>query len=448
MKQDLAGWLSYIESLHPKSIAMGLDRVNRIIDYLQLRPTFPIITVAGTNGKGSTCAMLEQIYRNAGYRVACYTSPHLLRYNERVRINGAEVSDTDLCAAFSVVETARLEADTLPVALTYFEVGTLAAMWHFMQADIDIAVLEIGLGGRLDAVNAFEPRCAIVTSIDLDHQEFLGNTRESVGFEKAGVYRPLMPAICGDAQAPASLTEYAKKIKADLKLIHKDFDYSLTNDGWDFLSATALAKPVYSLPLPAMLGHYQLANAACAVAAVESMQPSLPVAKNAIASAMQQVTVAGRFQTIIRTNAAQVILDVAHNPHAARALAENLQTARQKNAKTKPGRVVAVFAMLADKDIRAVVDAVKNEVDSWYVAAIDHARGALAADLADIINEVIVDARVNCCATIADAYHQASTDLKAANVIETCIETNENDKIVVFGSFFTVAQVMQILADK
>jgi len=448
MKQDLAAWLKYIESLHPKSIAMGLDRVNRIIDYLQLRPTFPIITVAGTNGKGSTCAMLEQIYRNAGYRVACYTSPHLLRYNERVRINGSEVSDADLCTAFAVIETARLEADTPAVALTYFEVGTLAAMWHFMQADIDVAIMEIGLGGRLDAVNAFEPSCAIVTSIDLDHQEFLGNTRESIGLEKAGVYRPLLPAICGDAHAPATLTEYAKKINADIKLIHKDFDYVLTADGWDFISATIPGQAVYSLPLPAMQGRYQLSNAACAVAAVEALQTSLVVAKQAIVSAMQQVAVAGRFQTIKRANAAQVILDVAHNPHAAHALAENLKTARLESGQRKPGRVVAVFAMLADKDIKAVVEAVKNEIDSWYVATIDHARGALAADLADHIHEVVDDAPVYCCATIADAYLQANADLKASNTIETCIETDENDKIVVFGSFFTVAQILEILADK
>jgi len=447
MKQDLAAWLKYIESLHPKTIAMGLDRVNRLIDYLQLRPTFPIITVAGTNGKGSTCAMLEQIYRNAGYRVACYTSPHLLRYNERVRINGAEVSDADLCTAFSVIETARLEADTPAVALTYFEVGTLAAMWHFMQADIDVAIMEIGLGGRLDAVNAFEPSCAIVTSIDLDHQEFLGNTRESIGFEKAGVYRPLLPAICGDAKAPATLTAYAKKINADIKLIHKDFDYVLTADGWDFISATTPGQAVYSLPLPAMQGSYQLSNAACAVAAVEALQTSLVVAQQAIASAMQQVAVAGRFQIIKRANAAQVILDVAHNPHAAHALAENLQFSRLESDQRKPGRVVAVFAMLADKDIKAVVAAVKNEIDSWYVATIDHARGALAADLADHIHQVMVDAPVYCCATIADAYLQANADLKASNTIETCIDTDENDKIVVFGSFYTVAQILEILAD-
>jgi dihydrofolate synthase/folylpolyglutamate synthase len=443
MKQDLAAWLSYIESLHPKSIAMGLDRVKRMIDYLQLQPSFPIITVAGTNGKGSTCAMLEQIYRNAGYRVACYTSPHLLRYNERVRINGAEVSDAELCAAFSVIETARLKADSVPLALTYFEVGTLAAMWHFMQADIDVAIMEIGLGGRLDAVNAFEPSCAIVTSIDLDHQEFLGNTRESVGFEKAGVYRPLLPAICGDALAPASLINVAKTINADLQLIHQDFDYVLTMDGWDYVSATAHTQPVYHLPLPAMLGRYQLSNAACAVAAVEAMQPRLAVATEAIAAAMGQVAVAGRFQTIKRANAAQVILDVAHNPHAAHALAENLQAMQAQS-----GRVVAVFAMLADKDIKAVVEAVKNEIDSWYVATIDHARGALAIDLANIIHEVTPDARVYCCATIADAYLQANADLQASNTNETCIETNENDKIVVFGSFYTVAQIMELLAEQ
>jgi dihydrofolate synthase/folylpolyglutamate synthase len=448
MKQDLAAWLSYIERLHPKSIAMGLDRVNCIIDYLQLRPPFPIITVAGTNGKGSTCAMLEQVYRNAGYRVACYTSPHLLRYNERVRIDGCEVSDADLCTAFSVVEAARLEAEPLGVALTYFEVGTLAAMWHFMQAPIDVAIMEIGLGGRLDAVNAFEPSCAIVTSVDLDHQEFLGDTRESIGFEKSGVYRPSLPAICGDAHPPASLIAHARKINADLQLIHHDFDCSLSSEGWDYVSTSAATKPLYSLPLPAMQGHYQLNNAACVVAAVESMQSTLPVAKPAIADAMQQVTVAGRFQSVTQSNAVQVILDVAHNPHAAYALADNLQAIKKQAGALQSARVVAVFAMLADKDINAVVEAVKNEFDCWYVAGIDHVRGALAADLEHIIHLALPDARVYSFANIAEAYQQANTDLKATKIIESCIDSNENDKIVVFGSFFTVAQVMQVLADK
>jgi dihydrofolate synthase/folylpolyglutamate synthase len=276
MTKDLAAWLTYIECLHPESIEMGLDRVKRMINHLCLQPTFPIITVAGTNGKGSTCAMLAQIYKNAGYQVACYTSPHLLRYNERVRINGQEVSDETLCAAFAAVEIARAEAN---IRLTYFEVGTLAAMWHFMQTNIDVAILEIGMGGRLDAVNAFEPSCAIVTSVDLDHLDFLGDTREKIGFEKAGVYRQSIPAICGDVKPPTSLIDYASQIRADFRRIGLDFHYELLADGiWHYRSNNQKQDHVvYTLPIPALKGSYQLANAACALAAVESLQLSLQV---------------------------------------------------------------------------------------------------------------------------------------------------------------------------
>lgn len=435
MPNTLAAWLSYIESLHPKSIAMGLERVKRVIDCLQLQPTFPIITVAGTNGKGSTCAMLEQMYKQAGYQVGCYTSPHLLRYNERVRVNGHEVSDADLCAAFAAVEAARLkalrlEADNAAIQLTYFEVGTLAAMWHFMQTGIDVAILEIGLGGRLDAVNAFEPSCAIVTSIDIDHQEFLGNTRESIGLEKAGVYRTLIPAICGDASPPETLITYAKNIQADFKCLQRDFDYKVLDDGsWQY---RMLGKVVHTLPLPALQGRYQLNNAACAITAVGALQSILPITIGALARAMREVTLAGRFQTIAESP--RVIMDVAHNPHAAHALAENLKTSRVQH-----GRTFAVFAMLADKDVRGVVEAVRDEIDVWYIASIDNVRGASAAELALVVADEAPDAICKVFASAADAYLQARID------IETCIDGDENDKIVVFGSFFTVSSVMQLL---
>jgi dihydrofolate synthase/folylpolyglutamate synthase len=430
MAKSLAEWLSYIESLHPKSIAMGLDRVKLIVDRLKLHPTFTIITVAGTNGKGSTCAMLEQIYKNAGYQVGCYSSPHLLRYNERVRVNGIEISDDNLCAAFIAVDAARSAVSNDVTQLTYFEVGTLAAMWHFMQIGIDVAILEIGLGGRLDAVNVFEPNCAIVTSIDLDHQEFLGDTRESIGFEKAGIYRPFVPAICGDANPPASLVNRAHEIEADFKCIHKNFDYIEDVDGgWQYTVAKHGANRLpYTLPLPALQGHYQLNNAACAIAAVESLQTILPVDESAITSAMRQVALAGRFQIV--STSPYVILDVAHNPHAASALAENLKT-----IKSKTGDTIAVFAMLADKDIVGVIQAVKNEIDDWYVASIDHSRGALATDLASMIVEITPEANIKTFDLANDAYQQA------------CMDAGENDKIIVFGSFFTVSSVMKSIND-
>ena len=441
--KDLASWLSYIEGLHPKSIAMGLDRVRLMIDRLQLDPKFPIITVAGTNGKGSTCAMLEQIYKQAGYHVGCYSSPHLLRYNERVRVDAIEVPDEDLCAAFNAVDSARVDVNNQGTPLTYFEVGTLAAMWHFMQTGVEVAILEVGLGGRLDAVNAFEPSCSIITSIDLDHQEFLGNTRESIGFEKAGIYRSSSPAICGDANPPASLVAYAHEIHADFMSLNRDFDCHLNEDCWQYIGHK---KILYTLPLPVLQGRYQLNNAACAITAIESLQSRLPVEIDAIKNAMLLVRLAGRFQTVSKFAATSdtpwVILDVAHNPHAAKALAENLRAIKTQSSNVRTGKTFAVFAMLADKDIKGVIDAVKHEIDAWYVAGIDHARGALAKDLAEMIAGVIPNASIQTFNDANNAYQHACID------IEACIDVNENDKIIVFGSFFTVSTVMQFLSNK
>jgi dihydrofolate synthase/folylpolyglutamate synthase len=392
-----------------------------MIDRLKLHPNFTIITVAGTNGKGSTCAMLEQIYTNAGYQVGCYTSPHLLRYNERVRINKQEASDEALCVAFSAVDAGRVDANDEVILLTYFEVGTLAAMWHFMQAGIDVAILEIGLGGRLDAVNAFEPNCAIVTSVDLDHQEFLGNTRESIGFEKAGVYRKSLPAICGDISPPKSLVAYTKEVKADFKCVGQHFSFALVGeDAWRYSSGSV----AYTLPIPALKGAYQLNNASCAVTAVESLQSDLPVSEAHISSAMLEVSLAGRFHTV--STSPDVVLDVAHNPHAARALAANLNAIRADKNQT-----IAVFAMLADKDIQGVVQAVKDQIDIWYVAGIDNVRGASADELAAIVSEIDPKAKLKIFDNANIAYQQA------------CIDAGENDKIIVFGSFYTVASVMQ-----
>lgn len=424
---SLVDWLSYIESLHPKSIAMGLDRVNQMIERLALYPKFVIITVAGTNGKGSTCAMLAEMYQQAGYQVGCYSSPHLLRYNERVRVNGVEASDADLCLAFEAVDAARNIDDA--IALTYFEVGTLAAVWHFMQVPLDVVILEIGLGGRLDAVNAFEPDCAIVTSVDLDHQEFLGDTREAIGFEKAGVYRANKPAILGDANPPVSLVQHAQNIKAQLGQIQQDFGYQLSQSSWQFIAHGAVR---YTLPLPALKGDYQLSNAACAVAAVEALQYKLPVAIDAMTNALRQVKLSGRFQ-LVQTKP-NVILDVAHNPHAAKALAINLKQSRASHS-----QVLAVFAMLADKDMNGVIAALMSEVDIWYVASIGHVRGASATQLAAHVRAVNPNARVQLFDTTVQAFKQACID------IETCNDVNENDKIVVFGSFFTVSAVMQVL---
>jgi dihydrofolate synthase / folylpolyglutamate synthase len=406
-------WLAYIEALHPKSIAMGLDRVQAVADKLQLKPNFPIIAVAGTNGKGSVCAMLSQIYAQAGYSVGCYTSPHLVRYNERVCINNQTISDDDLCNAFAAVEAARGD-----IALTYFEMGTLAAMWHFCRADLDVCILEVGLGGRLDAVNIFEPTCAIVTSIDLDHMEYLGDTREKIGFEKAGVFRANKLAICGDDNPPQSLLDYAKKIGANLALIKRDFQVSKTTDGWQYSADNGKLQ----LPKLGLTGDFQLNNAACVMCAVLHLNQILPTTQANIHAAFRAVKLTGRFQQI-HTNPS-IIVDVAHNPHAAKSLAHNLQTS------PCTGRTLAVFAMLRDKDIEGVISALTAHIDAWYVADNDSVRGAKAVDLQHFLLKQVNNAPIQLHANVAAALTSA------------CKDAAKNDRIIVFGSFYTVADAI------
>jgi dihydrofolate synthase/folylpolyglutamate synthase len=416
LPEDLAGWLRYIEAQHPKSISMGLDRVASVKERMGLDPQFPIIMVGGTNGKGSTCAMLENIYHQAGYRVASYSSPHILRYNERVRVNLKELDDEMLVAAFAAVEMARQD-----VQLTYFEFGTLAAMWCFMRQQVDLAVMEVGLGGRLDAVNVFEPGCAVVTTVDIDHIEFLGDSRESIGFEKAGIFRKGVSAICGDLSPPQTLVKHARVIGAELQLRDRDFKLEQHGDRWDFDGAALML----DLPLPTLSGQFQLDNAACALAAIEAMQRQLPVGRSAIETGLMSASLAGRFQTVARHP--QILLDVTHNPHAAHALAENLRRTKQQ------GKTIAVFAMLADKDIAGVIAALASEIDSWYLSPVDHVRSASASQLVEAFNKVNMVARLACFENLADAFRQA------------CMDAGKNDRIIVFGSFFTVAEVMRVL---
>lgn len=417
LPDSLAAWLVYIESQHPKSIAMGLERVQQVRSRLQLDFSFPLITVGGTNGKGSTCAMLERIYCEAGYRVGCYSSPHFLRYNERVRVNGMEADDAALCAAFTAVEQARGRTP-----LTYFEFGTLAAAWHFVQCGLDVLVMEVGLGGRLDAVNLFDPDCAVVTGIDLDHMDYLGDSRESIGFEKAGIFRTSIPAICGDREPPASLIAHAHGLGADLQCLGLDFEHQQHHLHWAWMQGD---KVLDGLLQPALTGDFQHDNAACVVAVTQALQARLPLSVADINAGLQHVQLAGRYQQVGQRPLR--ILDVAHNPQAARALAENLQ--RQ----VVNGRTLAVFAMLQDKDIGAVVDAVSAHIDVWYIAGIDLPRGASAVFLADTIARHQPDAVLQVSANVTQAYALA------------CQQAAENDRIIVFGSFFTVADVMRVL---
>ena len=411
----LADWIAYIERQHPKTIALGLERVERVRRALGLRPSFPVITVGGTNGKGSVCAMLEAILHQAGYRAGCYTSPHLLRYNERVRIGRVVVSDAELVRAFARVEEARAD-----VPLTYFEFGTLAAAWLFIEREVEAGVLEVGLGGRLDAVNVFDADCAVITTVDIDHVDYLGAERETIGYEKAGIFRAGRPAVCAAAPPPARLTRHAAEIGAQLLVIGTDFGAKAQGAQWQYWGPRGKRG---ALPHPALRGARQLANAAAAIAALDCLRERLPVAVNDIRSGLLQAENPGRFQVLPGRPA--VILDVAHNPQAARALAESL------SAMKIPGRTLAVFAMLKDKDIAGVVAALQAKVDRWFVSGLPGPRGAEAAGLQQIMAAAGVAAATP-CADVAAAYAQA------------CELAMENDRILVFGSFYTVAAVMQL----
>jgi dihydrofolate synthase/folylpolyglutamate synthase len=410
----LDAWLTRLEQLHPSAIDLGLERVRRVKDALGLAPGFPVITVGGTNGKGSTCAFLEAILGAAGYRTGLYTSPHLLRYNERVRVAGVEASDAELVAAFEKIDAARGE-----ISLTYFEFGTLGAMLQFVAEQVDVAILEVGLGGRLDAVNVFEPDAAIVTGVDLDHMEYLGDSREKIGFEKAGIYRANRPAICADPQPPASLLEHAGRIGANLYRIDEAFRAGRQNGGWSFHGR---AWDLADLPLPAMPGAHQLRNAAAALAALETLQDRLPVSEAAIRQGLIEARVAGRFQCFGADP--QTVLDVAHNPQAARALASALQE------NPVPGRTLAVVGMLADKDAAEVIDALAARVDAWWVCRPDSPRALAAEALAKTVREHAQGVPVTVRSAALEAYRAA---LSAAR---------DGDRILVFGSFYTVASVL------
>lgn len=410
----LAAWLERLERLHPTSIELGLERVRKVKDALGLEPDFPVLVVGGTNGKGSTCAYLEAILRAAGYRTGLYTSPHLLRYNERVRVDGVEAVDADLVRAFEAVDAARGET-----SLTYFEFGTLGAMWQFREAAVDVAILEVGLGGRLDAVNIFDADAAAVTSVDLDHMDYLGDTREKIGFEKAGIFRAGRPAICTDPAPPATLVDHARAIGADLCLIGTDFKVQSEDGHWAYRGAGVSWR---SLPRPAMAGAFQLRNAAAALAVLEAVSARLPVGEAAIRDGIARARVRGRFQRI--GHAPEVIVDVAHNPEAARALAATLGEI------PSVGRTLAVVGMLADKDAKGVFDALGGAIDAWWTCTPDSPRALDAAVLADLLRERLPEVAVTVAQNVTDAFARARSAAR------------ENDRILVFGSFYTVAAVL------
>jgi dihydrofolate synthase/folylpolyglutamate synthase len=416
----LDGWLAYIETLHPKPIAMGLARVATVARRMAIDIACPVVTVGGTNGKGSTCAMLEAIHRHAGYRTGLYTSPHLTRFNERVRIAGDEAADDALTGAFDAVETARSSGGDAATPLTYFEFSTLAALRLFAQARLDVLILEVGLGGRLDAVNIVDADVAVVTPIDIDHVDYLGATREDIGREKAGIFRAGRRAICGDPDPPQSLCEHAASIGAPLWRIGRDYTYAANGNQWRYAGPGGAR---YGLPIPALRGSYQLGNAATALAALDALRDRLAVAAAAVRDGLVHVQLAGRFQVL--PGRPVVVLDVAHNPHAARVLADAL------GSMGFYPRTHAVFGMLADKDIDGVVAALRHRIDDWYVAPLPGPRGASAQHIATALRDAGVEpGAIHAFADIEHAYAAARGG------------ANETDRIAAFGSFLTVAATL------
>lgn len=417
----LDAWLARLEAMHPKAIDMGLARVQQVKEAMGLAFSCPVIIVGGTNGKGSTCAMLESILLRAGYRVGLYTSPHLLVFNERMRVDGESVDDALLIEAFGKIEQARGA-----VSLSYFEFTTLAAMQLFADAHLDVVIFEVGLGGRLDAVNVLDADVAIVTSIDIDHTEYLGDTREKIGFEKAGIFRAGRTAICGDPVPPASLIEHAEKTGADLWLFGRDFNYAGDQQQWSF---SARGNRRNALAYPALRGANQLLNASSVLAALEALRLRLPVSAQDVRSGLATVELAGRFQVL--PGRPTVILDVAHNPHAAATLAQNLD-----NMGFHP-YTYAVFGAMEDKDVEGVIAHLKGRIDHWCVADLPLPRAASGEALATALLAADSSLAENEGEHTVQSF--ATPALAFANAMS---RAGENDRIVVFGSFLTVAGVM------
>ncbi|MCC6071539.1 bifunctional tetrahydrofolate synthase/dihydrofolate synthase [Massilia sp. GCM10020059] len=417
----LPAWLALLESRHAEvHIDMGLDRVRAVKERMGLKFDCPVIMVAGTNGKGSTCAMLESILLRAGYKVGLYIKPHFLDFNERARIGGELATDEALVASFNAVEAQRGD-----VPLTYFEFTTLAIMHLLAGAGIDVAILEVGLGGRLDAVNVIDADVAIVTSVDIDHTDYLGDTREKIGFEKAGIFRPGKAAICSDPVPPASLVAHAEEIGADLWLLGRDFNYSGDKQQWNYGGRNQRRN---SLGYPSLRGANQLLNASAALAALEVLRLELPVGAQEVRTGLVLVELPGRFQVL--PGRPTVILDVAHNPHAASALAQNLG-----NMGFHPF-TYAVFGIMEDKDIDGVIAPMAEFVDHWCVADLPSPRSASSGKLAEKL------AALRPASAKEGEYSVSAFPDPAQAFANAMSRAGENDRIVVFGSFYTVAGVM------
>ncbi|MCO6414034.1 MAG: bifunctional tetrahydrofolate synthase/dihydrofolate synthase [Thiogranum sp.] len=410
---SLDQWLQWQETLHPSAIDLGLERVERVAERLDCRnPGSLAITVGGTNGKGSALAMLEAILLRAGYRVGCYTSPHLFLYNERLRLQGEPVPDATLCDAFDRVDKARGD-----ISLTYFEFGTLAALDIMRQEQPDVALLEVGLGGRLDAVNIVDADAAVLTSIGIDHTDWLGPDRESIGREKAGIFRAGKPAICGDASPPQSVRDEARRLGADLRVLGADYRLQESARGWHWQGRHSRFR---DLPRPALAGAHQLANAASVLMVLEMLGEQLPVSREAIESGLKWVALPGRIQKI--NGRVEQVLDVSHNAQAALALADTL---RHMPA---AGRTYAVMGMMKDKNVQSFVSALQAEIAGWYAVGLEPERASKPQQLAADIRTVVGAAPVACCASVDEAIDRLRGTVKPG------------DRILICGSFHTVAE--------
>ena len=413
----LAEWLAHCERLHPKTIELTLDRVRAVKARLGLALRAPTIVVGGTNGKGSTCAMLESIALAAGYRVGLHSKPHLVRFEERCRIGGASVDGSLLVPHFEAVERARGD-----ISLTYFEFTLLAIASLFAATPLDLVILEVGLGGRLDAVNAFDGDCAILTSIDIDHTEYLGPDRESIGREKAGILRAGKPAIVGDPVPPKSVLDEAARIGADLWLAGRDFRHAGDRQQWSWSGRSTRFS---GLGYPALRGANQLLNASAALAAFEALRERLPVSAQAVRTGFASVELPGRFQVV--PGAPTIVLDVAHNAQAIAALALNLD---------QMGffpRTHAVFGVMHDKQIAAILARMAPLVDVWHFTDLPTPRAATAAQLATVLRDAV---------PAASARVQTHASPRAA-LAAAVAGADPADRIVVFGSFFTVGGVLE-----
>jgi dihydrofolate synthase/folylpolyglutamate synthase len=409
-------WQAYIQTIHHRSIDLSLDRVRWVQAALELvSPDFLVVTVAGTNGKGSTVAMLEAMLAAAGYHVGAYTSPHLVMYNERIRVNRQAVSDQELCQAFETVESARGETP-----LTYFEFGTLAALWLLARQKVQVALLEVGLGGRLDAVNVLDADVALLTSVGTDHAAWLGNNREQVGREKAGIFRSAKPAVCIDPDPPVSVARAARDCGADFFQRGRDFGEELAETGWNWWGPE---RRLAGLPWPALRGRAQLGNASGALMALSCLRNRLPVSPAEIRRGLLQVVLAGRFQLL--PGKPLRILDVAHNREAAEELRRNLLEVPVS------GRTLAVFSMLRDKPVEEVARVMSDVIDCWYIAPSEGERALPVAELGAILESAGIMQPVRTSPHIEHAYRRA------------CQEAGAADRVVVFGSLYTVGAILR-----